>query len=310
MNTKLKLEKQFKKLSSSTEFVLAVSGGRDSIVLLDLAKKLIPGRFVVAHFNHGLREESDTEEQFVKSLSEKYKVECVVGKAEKFNRKENLEAWARTSRYDFLYRIKDSRNIDYIVTAHHKDDLAETVLMRLFQGRASFSTGGIQKLSDTLFRPMLEISRNDINQYIDKNNLEFVEDSSNKDTARLRNKIRLELIPKLISDYNPSIVDSLTLFSTRLKEDEEAIWKQVSDLFDHEKTYKTEFFSSQPMYLRWRLLKLEMEKQVGESKVGYKALLRLSEALNTSEGSKKVIELGWGVSCEFSLKGNIRFSTN
>ena len=64
MNTKLKLEKQFKKLSSSTEFVLAISGGRDSIVLLDLAKKLIPGRFIVAHFNHGLRELSGTTNNF------------------------------------------------------------------------------------------------------------------------------------------------------------------------------------------------------------------------------------------------------
>ena len=126
----------------------------------------------------------------------------------------------------------------------------------------------------------------------------------------MRNKIRLELIPKLISDYNPSIIDSLSLYSNRLKEDEQAIWRQVSDLFDTKNSNKTEFFRTKPKYLRWRLLKLEMDKQVGESKVGYKALFRLSEALNTSEGSKKVIELGWGISCEFSLKGNINFSLN
>ncbi len=309
MDLELRLKKEFAKLESKL-FVLAVSGGRDSIVLLDLASRLIKDRFIVAHFNHGLRLESREEEEFVRNLSKKYEVDFFTDQAEEFNKQENLEAWARNHRYEFLNKIRKEVNADYIVTAHHKDDLAETVLMRLIQGRASFSTGGIRDLSETLFRPMLCVSREEINQYVEQNQLKYIEDSSNKDTARLRNKLRLELIPKLISDYNPSIIDSLTLFSSRLKEDEEAIWKQAFDLFEAKNTNKTEFFSSLPSYLRWRLLKLEMERQVGESKVGYKALLRLSEALNTSEGSKKVIELGWGISCEFSLKGEVEFSTS
>lgn len=314
MDLRLKLQKEFSKLDNEARFVLAVSGGKDSIALLDLASKLIPNRFVVAHFHHGLRDESDAEQEFVQNLTKKYaktySAEFRTQRAEAFDKKQNLEAWAREQRYGFLEQVARDCSANYIVTAHHKNDLAETVLMRIVQGRASFSTGGIQSLDNKLFRPMLDITRQEIDDYVEVNSLDFVEDNSNLDTARLRNKLRLELIPKLISEYNPSIIDSLTSFSLRLKNDEEAIWQQVIELFDHKKGRDVEFFASKPTFLRWRLLKLEMEKQVGESKVGYKALLRLSEALSTSEGSKKVIELGWGISCKFSRKGDVNFSVS
>lgn len=309
----LQIKKAIETCSSERKlsFLLAVSGGRDSSVLLDAFSSLIPKTsFFVAHFNHGLRPEADKEQSFVESLCKSISVEYLVKKAEPYNQKENLESWARTCRYQFLEDARAQSGADLIVTAHHKTDLAETVLMRVISGRGAISLGGIIGLDfdRKLFRPMLDIPRELINCYVAEKSLQFVEDSSNTNLDRTRNRLRLELIPQVEKDFNPGFIDSLCSFAQRINQDEKSIWLTAKRLYhESEDSSRADFYAAYPHYLRWRLLKLELDSKVGENKVGYNSLCRLSEALDSKEGSPKLVELGWGVSCEFSRKGLLKF---
>lgn len=200
--------------------LLAVSGGKDSMTMLDLFnyfKYELKLNLVVCHFNHSLRDDADRDEKFVKTQCEKYglkfysKKEAVLLYSNE--NKLSTEEGARFLRYKFFDEVKRIENLEYIATAHNKNDLAETVIMRILRGTGINGLIGIQSERGDLIRPILNFSRDEIEKYIEENNIPFVEDKTNFEELYLRNKIRLNLFPILKNEYNPRILDAISRLS-------------------------------------------------------------------------------------------------
>ena len=200
--------------------LLAISGGKDSMTMLDLFnyyKNDFKLNIIVCHFNHSLRDDADRDENFVKTQCEKYGLKFYSKKENvtlfSSDNKMSIEEGARTLRYKFFDEIKSVEKLDYIATAHNKNDLAETVIMRILRGTGINGLIGIQSERGDLIRPILNFSRYDIEQYIEENQIPFVEDDTNFEELYLRNKVRLNLMPILENDYNPRILDALSRLS-------------------------------------------------------------------------------------------------
>ena len=204
----------------SSRILLAVSGGKDSMTMLDLFsyfKDELKLDLIVCHFNHSLRDDADRDEKFVKSQCKKYGLKFYSKKEDVLlysnENKLSTEEGARFLRYKFFDEIKRIENLDYIATAHNKNDLAETVMMRILRGTGINGLIGIQSERGDLIRPILDFSREEIEKYIEKNNIPFVDDKTNFEDMYLRNKIRLNLLPILQNEYNPKISDALSRLS-------------------------------------------------------------------------------------------------
>lgn len=200
--------------------LLAVSGGKDSMTMLDLFnyfKYELKLNLVVCHFNHSLRDDANRDEKFVKTQCEKYGLKFYSKKEDVLlysnENKLSTEEGARFLRYKFFDEVKRIENLEYIATAHNKNDLAETVIMRILRGTGINGLIGIQSERGDLIRPILNFSRDEIEKYIEENNIPFVEDKTNFEELYLRNKIRLNLFPILKNEYNPRILDAISRLS-------------------------------------------------------------------------------------------------
>lgn len=209
-------------LIGKDDFVLtAVSGGADSVALLDLLKRWRDDgagfELCAAHFNHKLRNESDAESEYVKKLCGDLNVECFCGEGQvetiAVQQKRSVHDVAREMRYEFLMDVAEQnckknrhpKTLPLIATGHHLDDQVETVLMRLFSGSGIDGLAGIRRCLDygeppraRLIRPLLDFRHDELIAYCSERSLEFVEDASNLDTNYPRNRIRHELIPRIV----------------------------------------------------------------------------------------------------------------
>jgi tRNA(Ile)-lysidine synthase len=176
------------------KYIVAVSGGVDSVVLLDVLNKQNDLELVVAHFDHGIRDDSADDRVFVEDLAKKYNLRYEYAEGELGANAS--EAIAREARYTFLKSIAKKYQADAVITAHHQDDLLETIIINLLRG-----TGrkGITSLGETneLKRPLLQVTKQEILAYAKDNNLQWHEDSTNADEKYLRNWVRGKLMPKL-----------------------------------------------------------------------------------------------------------------
>lgn len=181
--------------------LITVSGGVDSAVMCDLFHKA-GFSFGIAHCNFKLRgEESDRDEQFVKSLAEKYKVSF---HKKSFNTKNNskkkkisIQMSARDLRYEWLKRLAKDKEYDFIATAHHLDDSIETFFINILRGTGIAGLHGVPAKHGNIIRPLLFANKSMIRDYAEENNLKWREDSSNFTDKYLRNNIRHHLIPSL-----------------------------------------------------------------------------------------------------------------
>ena len=208
---------------------VAVSGGQDSVLMLDFLEKLSRDMgFIVSvvHFNHHLRgTESDEDETFVRNRARDMRLPFLRGEArvaeEARKRCRNLEATARDLRYRFFLGLVRQGHVDKIATAHTLDDQAETVLIHILRGTGTKGLGGIHpSLEGKIFRPFLSLTRNEIEMAVKERNLPFRVDSTNLDTRFRRNKIRIELLPLLEREYNPEVKRLLSDLAARAREDE------------------------------------------------------------------------------------------
>ncbi|GBD04385.1 tRNA(Ile)-lysidine synthase [bacterium HR19] len=209
LNSAIAFSKKFSLFEKGDKVVVAVSGGKDSVFLLHILStfksKFGIREVISAHFNHMTRgEESSRDEKFVISLSEKFGIKVIVGKAGK---KLESEEEMRAERYRFLDEVAKSENANKIATAHTLDDQLETFLLNLVRGKGFFSAGGIFPKNSSIcsvpvVRPLLSVKSKDIKNYLTKNNLPYIFDSSNIDLSFTRNKIRafLSMLPDEIYD--------------------------------------------------------------------------------------------------------------
>ncbi len=212
---------------SPRELVLcAVSGGRDSMVLLHLLHALSGERgfrLAAAHFNHRLRPTADRDEDFVRGwcLERHIPLETGSGDVRAFSREAgtSLEDAARQLRYRFLEEAADKLGAAYIATAHHREDNAETVLLHLLRGTGLRGLGGIPPIRGRVIRPLLEAGRAEINAYAREHGVPYMEDETNADPAYTRNRLRLEVLP-LLEEIAPGCTERIAGTGALLREEE------------------------------------------------------------------------------------------
>lgn len=183
---------------SEKKFVVAVSGGVDSVVLLDMlmGKKPDDVEYIVAHFDHGIRKNSQEDEKFVRDLARKYKTKFI--SAQGNLGKDASEAEARAARYSFLREVKDKYKAEKIITAHHQDDVIETMVINILRGTSPRGLMPMTSYSDIL-RPLLNRTKAELIKYAEDNKLQWREDETNEDEKYLRNYVRKNIMPKLSS---------------------------------------------------------------------------------------------------------------
>jgi len=257
--------------------VVAVSGGPDSVCLLDILKQLseeLEISLVVAHFNHGLRQaEDESETRLVRELTESMDLPFETEKTSLLEEgSASMEERARDARYKFLEEVGDRSHASKIAMGHNLNDQAETVLMRLLRGSGPSGLAGIPPIRDNrIIRPLIEIKREDIESYIKARGLPYAIDSSNLDTKYLRNRIRLELMPMML-EYQPQLVEHLGQLATILRgEDsylegqaEDWVEKEAEQGFDSDITVPVISFNKLPGPFRNRVTR-HLLKKIGNS---------------------------------------------
>lgn len=206
--------RQYQLIRPGDTIMIGVSGGPDSVALLHVLHQLrheLGLKLSVAHVNHQLRRGADADQRFVQRLCDSLQVSCSTVKVHVRNphTKGSLEDIAREKRFNGLIRLAKQKKAEAIALAHHQDDLAETVLMRILRGSGLLGLQGIlpkRKIKDfPVIRPFIDIKREEIEHFLKIRKLKFRTDPTNKQTRFFRNKIRLELLPLLKKKYNPNI---------------------------------------------------------------------------------------------------------
>ena len=217
----------------SDKVLLAISGGRDSVLMAHLFKSL-GYSFGLAHVNFQLRaEESDADEAFCKALAAQLEVPFY---RTSFHTQSHAESYqisiqmaARDLRYQWLEELRAVQLYDFIATAHHQNDSVETILMNLVRGTGLSGMHGILPKRGHLVRPMLAFTRAQIEEMVEQEQITYREDASNQSTKYVRNKIRLEIIPKL-KELNPALEATFEANARRFAELEELLQERVNVL--------------------------------------------------------------------------------
>ena len=298
---------------SCDSLLVAVSGGRDSVVLLDAlwrSKERLRVSLAVCHVDHGLRSNSSGDAAFVAELAEHYSLPCTITVAPPFPETANIEAWAREIRYRILEQSRLAMCADLVLTAHHADDQAETLLFRVVTGRLATSAHSIQEVSlqRSLLRPLLTISRNTIAAYQEHYKLPCVEDETNLDETRSRNFLRHTVIPVLVPVFGENVSRVVGQVATRLNDDEELLASlAVAHAAQLHGKLKLAQLYELPKPLRWRVLRELAQRELGEpaAKLGYSSLQKVFAL--TMETVERSLDLGHGVCLKLASDGVVSF---
>jgi len=268
---------QFKLCQPGDCLIVGVSGGADSVALLDLLATLpgFPLALIVAHLNHCLRgDESDGDQQFVQQLADRYQLPCELRRVDIRQLAQqqhlSLEEAGRAARYAFFDELRTRHHAAAIAVAHHSDDQAETLLLRLLRGAGTTGLAAMAARNRAgIIRPLLPISRQELREHLSARGLTFREDSSNSDQAYLRNRIRHELLP-LLQEYNPAITQRLSATACLLGEDEtlllhctETTFRQLACSGSGWNALELAGLRQQPQALRLRLYRMAIESILG-----------------------------------------------
>lgn len=220
-------------LKDSDRTLLAVSGGKDSVLMAHLFHHA-GLKFAIAHCNFNLRgEDSDFDERFVRTLADEFKIPCHAIKFDTKKRAEedkiSIQMAARVLRYEWFEEIRTQFGYDSISVAHHQNDFTETILLNLVRGTGISGLHGILPKRGKIIRPLLFLTREEIDEVVAAEKLEFREDQSNLSSKYARNKIRLEVIPKL-KELNPILEQTFRENGRRFSELEEFLRIKVEEL--------------------------------------------------------------------------------
>lgn len=225
-----------------SKIVLGVSGGPDSVCMLDIFAKLTPKydlELIIAHINYGLRgKDSDKDEKFVRELAGKYGLKIsILQEPNPWNskssalgkRKPPSENELRNVRYNFFEKVRKENNFDSIAVAHNADDQVETFLMRVIRGSGLAGLSAMKYKNNFIIRPLLGISREKILEYLKTHKLKYRTDKTNKESLFFRNKIRNKLIPYLEKKFNPQIKKTIFSSINSIAEDADLLEKIASE---------------------------------------------------------------------------------
>ncbi len=206
--------KKFSLISSTEGLVVGVSGGPDSVFLINILKELGFKKLLIAHLNHKLRgEDADMDEVFVRHLAQKLKVPLYVGREDvkSFCKEKgySIEEGARIKRFEFLRRVKEKEKMDKIVLGHNLDDQVETVTMNFIRGSGLTGISGISPESNDIIHPIISIKRDEIVEYLKEKGITFRIDRTNLSIEYLRNKLRNYLIPIIEKEFNKNFKEKV-----------------------------------------------------------------------------------------------------
>lgn len=226
-------------LMPGAKILAACSGGADSVALLCILWRLrakYNWQLMAAHYEHGIRgEQSQGDAAFVRDLCAKWQIPCFVesGDVPSFAKAQgcSLEQAARIKRYAFLQRILKEQKLDFIALAHHADDQAETVLMRILRGTGITGLAAMRPVSGAMVRPLLGVSKKQILAFCRQEGLAYRQDATNFVADCTRNRLRLELIPVLQQGYNPEVERGLCQLAAVAAEADDFISGEVKRIF-------------------------------------------------------------------------------
>ena len=232
--------KKYNLIEENDSIVIGVSGGPDSICLLHILNELkneLNFKIYVAHVNHMIREEADSETEYVKSFCKKLGIECFIKKIDILKQaeeqKKGTEETGRHARYEFFNEILEKTSSNKIATAHNNNDKVETILMNILRGSSISGLKGIEPIRDNKYiRPLIEIQRSEIEEYCRINNLNPKIDKSNEENIYTRNKIRNVVIPYINKEFNPNIVKTINRLSEVATEENEYLNKITQETFN------------------------------------------------------------------------------
>ncbi len=313
MLTKIKKTiKKYSLLNAGDNVLVAVSGGPDSVCLLASLHALSSGLGIslrIAHLDHMFRgEESANEARFVARLAEKLGIPSAVEKIDvpAFCRERGVspQAGAREARYAFLARVARATGASRIATGHTATDQAETFLMRILRGAGVSGLAAIPPKRDDVIRPLIEVTREEVLDYLSSNDLPFVSDPSNAKPLYTRNRIRMDVLP-VLKRFNPRIIEALASEAALLRDEDEAMETHssalASEIISREKDAvvlkETEFNALQPA-LRRRLLR-KTAALAGTDPSGLSSV-QIDEALSFMAGARtgRTMRLPHGLSIE------------
>ncbi|MDN4012903.1 tRNA lysidine(34) synthetase TilS [Chryseobacterium gambrini] len=260
---------QLKNIVDSPEnrsYLLAVSGGADSMVLAHCFKDL-DVRFQVAHINYKLRgEDSDLDQKTVEDFCEKNDIKFHLYKvSEKDQKPENsIQLWARELRYQFFRKVQKEENLEFLVTAHHLNDQLETFIINLSKAAGINGLSGIPANDNHILRPLLNFTKGEIYEFAEENNIEYREDLSNKKNDYLRNKIRNEIIPKLL-ETNDHFLENFKKSSSYLNQTKDFVQQQIQEIENRISVFNKEYkvLSKNKLNQESDFVKFEILKKYG-----------------------------------------------
>ena len=286
----------------------AVSGGRDSVCLLHYLAAIAPRRgFTVAagHLNHRMRPEAQRDEDFVRGLCRTLGVAFYTEAAPVYETAARwglgVEETGRRLRYDFLLRTAEEIGAERIATAHHAQDQAETVLLNLLRGTGPEGLGGIPPVRGKIVRPLLQTGRAEIEDYLRRHGLSYVEDSTNEDIHYARNRLRRELWPQL-ETIQPALTRTISRTAEILRRENDYLDALAGERLPSEgAAVETAALLAAPEALRPRMVRLLLDRMpTGKRDVGavhIEAVLALAAAgggtLDLPEGLRAVCRKGW-----------------
>lgn len=278
--------KKYNLIENGDRLVLGVSGGPDSISMLNILNDIRNDKnlhmefdIIVAHVNHLIREEAKDDEEFVKEFCERinvpfYSKSIDVQKIAN-NNKIGTEEAGRNARYDFFDEILKKTNSNKIAIAHNKNDKVETMIMNMLRGSGISGLRGIEPIkNDKYIRPLIECERFEIEQYCKESNIDARIDRTNFENVYTRNKIRNVIIPYIKEEFNPNIIQTMDRLSDLVKEEDEYLEKVVEDKYkelilnekDREFIMDLKGFNKEEKVIKSRLLLYTISRLLGSTK--------------------------------------------
>lgn len=279
----LKTIKEYELIKSGDKLVLGISGGPDSITMLNILndiknEKLIDFNFVVAHVNHGLRENAKKDEEYVLAFCEKINIECFICNIKIKNiakeMKKGIEEIGRDERYKFFNEIMKKTGSNKIAIAHNSNDNVETIIMNIIRGSGTRGLKGIEEKSRIYIRPLIKIKREEIEKYCEQEKLNPRHDESNDDNMYTRNKIRNIVLPYIKKEFNPNIIETVERLSLIAMEElnyldmktEEEYKNIVLSENESEIILDLKKFNSKETVIRKRIILYSISKIFGSTK--------------------------------------------
>jgi tRNA(Ile)-lysidine synthase len=279
------------------KIVVGVSGGPDSVCLLNTLEKL-KGKYnielLVAHVNYGLRgKDSDLDEKLVKDLAKKYSLKIEVKKIPNTKRQTpntQSEEKLRLVRYNFFDAVCKKHKAGLIAVGHNMDDQAETILMRLLRGTGLRGLGAIKFKNRNVIRPLLNIPRKEILAYLRSNKIAYRIDRTNLENNFTRNKIRNKLLPCLEKEYNPNIGETLYKFSESAALDYDFLSRYAGEWLSRNEKLRVSALMNLHPSLRNEVLRLAIEKHIPELKeIGSAHIDEILKMLRSNKSKRQKI---------------------